>query len=107
MTVIATGVTIDWTVSIGTLLAVVVTLVSQFLFGVVAFKVFQTKTQLLFENQGSILTSLSTRLNQHEQRDEELFEKVQDKLGDLVGGVSRLVGQNDAFRRSSRGDGGR
>ena len=84
----------DWTIEIGTVIQL---FGSAVLIGVAVVS-FRTKVNLVLEQQSELMRALSAQLAKHEDRDETLFGEIQSRITDLVGGVQRLVGQNEVFR---------
>lgn len=68
------------------------------------WKAFQSRVDIILTNQKDLMDKLTDRFEVHEQSDERLFLHIQERITDLVGGVQRLVGQNDAFRKLPRMD---
>jgi hypothetical protein len=68
------------------------------------WKAFQSRVDILLANQKDLMDKLTDRFEMHEESDERIFLSIQDRITDLVGGVQRLIGQNDAFRKQPRTD---
>lgn len=90
------GIQFDMTITLGTLLQIAGTII----LAIAAWSAFKTKVELIMKQQQELLNGLTNRFTAHEQRDEKIFDELQKKITDLVGGVSRLVGQNEVFRRN-------
>lgn len=91
------GVNFDLTIQLGTIIQVGAMIGTAW----VAWSVFKTKVDLMIEQHAELIAGLVTRLDKHEVKDDALFKEVTSSITNLVGGVQRLVGQNEAFRISS------
>jgi amino acid permease len=85
----------DATIQAGSLISAAIFLIV----GLMGWYAFRARVDVLIENHAELMRALTARFESHEDRDEEMFEKVQNKIGDLAAGVQRLVGQNEVFRR--------
>lgn len=94
------GIRWDGTITLGTIVQVGVTLA----LAIMAWSVFKTKVELMLKQQANLIDSMSRRFEEHEKLDRDLFHEIQSRITDLVGGVQRLVGQNEVFRSGQQQD---
>lgn len=84
----------DSTVTAGSLISAAIILAV----GIAGWVAFRARVDTLLDNQDRLMAHLTQRFEGHEDRDAEMFDKVQSRLSDLAAGIQRLVGQNEAFR---------
>ena len=91
----------DSTITAGSLLSAAIVLAV----AIAGWVSFRSRADALLASQADLMNHLIRRFEAHEERDSEVFEKMQNRIGDLASGISRLVGQNEVFqRRNERHD---
>jgi hypothetical protein len=88
---------IDWSV----LLAVIQ--LGVLIVGIVgAGFVFKTRMEEMVKNQEKLLTAFTERFEIHEESDRKMFEGIQNRFLDVVGGLQRVIGETSVFRQQPR-----
>lgn len=97
----------DMTITLGALLQ----LAGMALIALAAWYGFKSKIEIVLAKQdvivsqhSQLLDKVAEQLREHERTDATLFHEIQNRLADLAGGVQRLVGQNEVFRRGGADD---
>lgn len=85
----------DPTITLGSLFSAAIVLVVS----IAGWVAFRARVDAVLSNQDRLMSHLTERFEAHENRDEEMFQKIQTRLMDLSGGIQRLIGQNEVFRQ--------
>lgn len=92
-----TGAPIDWSVLLAVIqLGVLIVGILGTVF------VFKTRMEEMAKNQEKLLQAFAERFEIHEETDRKMFEGIQNRFLDVVGGLQRLVGETSVFRQQPR-----